>query len=864
MPKIPLYNRGLGPAVGLATGSLSARASGAFEAQGRAAAQLASQAGQVAFQFGMAEKNEQTQRKSLEYNKQALDESAAYLRENTDTETESFKKGYGQFETTFVERIQNDDSMTSSQKSAVINKVTGTLARQGIQGQQEAYNRGLIQKGQLMVSTLESNRNTLAALDVADPQYKRIVEENAAIYEDANLKGIKLGITQDKYYRAVENDRMVMSTTVALQNNDLDRIDQLITETNDAKGDISATQFSNRHTLLRKAKKEIQLANYNESLGVVQSGLEDMTGQEGQDFAEDLREGKSITVDTPDGPVVIDPAKMGSTNSLALATKIEALTKEKYDKEGEGFVQDLIEVMDSGTGPDALALATEMLSTTNRDADGNVELQVEAATQIINDIENKVETGDISAAQAREQLAYAESLLSGDMGFGAPSQRIDSVGNTAATQLGQVAKLRDDINDAMAAAGFNTMVANTLDQGGIVELTANQDVKPKDIQAGLATLSMKYAAEENPQGFYNKLNLNNVTFDPLATQISQGINFAQTNVDFSSDDIDNLSGLFRTARTFKEMGGNIFENHIKDKGQRQFINAVFKTQDSMGKGLEEAIKQVKAMEAMPEAQMQIKRNKLEASFENVKEKFTNVGFLGFGDRRINNGDQIAAIVKSTANDYLKITGNVDTALELAEKDISMLYTLSGNQLIRKTTATNTLETAGGGMDQLSVQTGQNFVERHREIAEEFDLEPEDFSLVDTTGTGEFTLFVNGQPAILLGPDVGAANTRFKTEDLLIISKSFAEEAEAAVKAEEIAESKENVESETQAKANIAAAEDDMFYTPDDMTMKGAPNDSAVLLAIGKMIDTTIKGAQTVLEGEFADDEQQGIISETGE
>ena len=66
MPKIPLYNQGQGATTRMATGALSPRANvGAFTAPGQAQARLASQAGQIAFQFGMAEKRAETEEKSL-------------------------------------------------------------------------------------------------------------------------------------------------------------------------------------------------------------------------------------------------------------------------------------------------------------------------------------------------------------------------------------------------------------------------------------------------------------------------------------------------------------------------------------------------------------------------------------------------------------------------------------------------------------------------------------------------------------------------------------------------------------------------------------------------------------------------------
>ena len=63
MPKIPLYNQGMGSAVSLEAQRLSPRADvGAFTAPGRALAGLAEQTGDIAFRFGQAEKKAETDR----------------------------------------------------------------------------------------------------------------------------------------------------------------------------------------------------------------------------------------------------------------------------------------------------------------------------------------------------------------------------------------------------------------------------------------------------------------------------------------------------------------------------------------------------------------------------------------------------------------------------------------------------------------------------------------------------------------------------------------------------------------------------------------------------------------------------------
>ena len=60
MPQIPVYNKGQGTTVDLATGSLSPQASvQAFTAPGRATENFANNAQQIAFNFGQAEKKAQ-------------------------------------------------------------------------------------------------------------------------------------------------------------------------------------------------------------------------------------------------------------------------------------------------------------------------------------------------------------------------------------------------------------------------------------------------------------------------------------------------------------------------------------------------------------------------------------------------------------------------------------------------------------------------------------------------------------------------------------------------------------------------------------------------------------------------------------
>ena len=142
MPKIPLYNQGLGSTQQLATGQLSPRASAqAFTAPGRARAAFFEDAGKVAFEFGMREKQRQTDSIFSEEFVKISEEATKFNLENRDTTTTEYKANWDRFQKQAENRISNYN-ITRSQKTEILKKLAPTFASQNIQGQQLAYARG--------------------------------------------------------------------------------------------------------------------------------------------------------------------------------------------------------------------------------------------------------------------------------------------------------------------------------------------------------------------------------------------------------------------------------------------------------------------------------------------------------------------------------------------------------------------------------------------------------------------------------------------------------------------------------------------------------------------------------------------------
>jgi hypothetical protein len=118
MPKIPLYGEKIG-ATPLAAGSLGPRASiGTFTAPGRATAGFAKAAGDIAFQFGMAEKKAETERVLAESLSQESNNFDEFKRSQPARTVPGYNIVARQFKDDALARIDGLD-LTQSQKQAV-------------------------------------------------------------------------------------------------------------------------------------------------------------------------------------------------------------------------------------------------------------------------------------------------------------------------------------------------------------------------------------------------------------------------------------------------------------------------------------------------------------------------------------------------------------------------------------------------------------------------------------------------------------------------------------------------------------------------------------------------------------------------
>lgn len=218
MPKIPLYNQGQGTTVQTAAGALSPRADiGAFTAQGQAQADLARQAGQIAFQFGMAEKNRQTQTLIREQESLAREQSAEYLRNDKSTSAADAKAGFFNFSQTQLNNIDTLNA-TKSQKQQIKNAVSKVFNVQSVQGQNNGYLRGEQKAGESYAKTIEDNLEGLRSAAPGSQQAMLLMSGIEQAIDEATetdrLQFLPEGRrTKDQVFGIYQTDR----TTILIQ-----------------------------------------------------------------------------------------------------------------------------------------------------------------------------------------------------------------------------------------------------------------------------------------------------------------------------------------------------------------------------------------------------------------------------------------------------------------------------------------------------------------------------------------------------------------------------------------------------------------------------------------------------------------------
>ena len=261
MPKIPVYEQ----QVQLAAGPLGPRAGAGLEAPGQALASFGKQAGDVAFKFGMMEKEKQVKDKDAENSENIARDLTAIENDPIYTTASDAKTAVELYKTKTLADIDALD-MTKNQKRELRLSATKSIAMFGLQAEQKAFNRGLQESGKNANALIASKLDMINNLSPGDARVEMLQADIDKYRKDAEDNGYA-GYLEKSYQSKIgTSDEMAMrlaSGVLADETITEGQVDKHISELGRSfeNAEISEAKYRTAKKILESKKKAIKALN---------------------------------------------------------------------------------------------------------------------------------------------------------------------------------------------------------------------------------------------------------------------------------------------------------------------------------------------------------------------------------------------------------------------------------------------------------------------------------------------------------------------------------------------------------------------------------------------------------------------------
>ena len=272
MPRIPLYNKGLGPTQELAAGQLSPRANtAAFTAPGRAFAgfqQTLSKAGKLAADFALAEKDAQTRdaisnmkvetaQKWQEYNRADISQTVPEYQQNA-------LVFQNELEQDFLGRHEN---FTKKQKQQLRQKFNEFSLSFSTSGANSAFNRHQVNRGLAKDKSIEATMDAIRTYSPDDPTAIFLKESLNEMFNEAALDGLKLSYNRQGVMKDLNQSAHIIALNAAQTLEDYDKMRDETLNDNSLSSSETSKRLSSIETQRNKREIEIQEETVDTFLG---------------------------------------------------------------------------------------------------------------------------------------------------------------------------------------------------------------------------------------------------------------------------------------------------------------------------------------------------------------------------------------------------------------------------------------------------------------------------------------------------------------------------------------------------------------------------------------------------------------------
>ena len=376
-----MYNKGMGQAVATPAGKVSPRADiGAFAAPGQAAAQFANQAGQIAFQFGMAEKQAETDRIIEKVTTDTNQEFNNFTNESQATTVGQYQQDAAAFaEKQRAKQLAGLESkLTRNQLRDVTSAFNKTVAAKTATGSQVAYGKSKVIRADQANTTVADTMSELRSLDPQSSLYQNIQTNLDAAFDRWAAQGLSIGFTKESYRKELSASRFAGEQETAKTFADVDRMRNQL---NADRNDMTAAEATRRASAISTLEKAIE-SDFSDSIvtQILENPDTAFTPENVDNNVQRIRDGEPLQFVSSTGEVTsIDISRLSGNGRETLIAKIkqrELAYKNEVFGTALTSVTELVQDL-----PQSELSAISKTGLTERDDDGNYVLYPEITDQ---------------------------------------------------------------------------------------------------------------------------------------------------------------------------------------------------------------------------------------------------------------------------------------------------------------------------------------------------------------------------------------------------------------------------------------------------------------------------------------------------
>lgn len=716
--------------VGVAAGGLGPRASGAFEAPGKAMAGLGAKVDQVAFDFLERQKAAETKRVQDEQFTEFSQEADDFNRNNKDTDTEVYQQNFKTFRDQKLSAIDARTDLTKSQKDKVKQSLSSTALSFQFQGENKAFGRGQAIRTEASKAKLGEMIRQASVVPENHPDRRRLEAEIDLELKNNVVDGIRTGYNSDSIkqgFKAIDLGKQIDAAA------SIDELDS-IAETIPGKGMADSTQqtYKNR---VRTRKREMRGLAYDQAVGDIDALSVSVADK--KTFGEAIMNGTPIVGVTDDGQQkVIDTSQLLNGQRLNLKNAVlNPKFKDLVDLTNQNAVDELI------TSEDALNAAIGLMKPESIDADGTTvadreDVIIEAAEQTAEKTIRDIATGNFDPETVMDGLNTAKKLLESEISpNGSLSKMIGKKGDKASNILDKIANAEKAMNKANASNARVSVLTEAGKTGDLQEAFRQMpDAKSGEFDQVIEDAMQRLDGDTQRQMDY--LSRNGVINKGFQNKLKIGRSRLQVAGKTTLDDSDREAiSIYRNL----SLRQDLLTDHIKGEDLtwwRSFevLSNTYGDEDAL----------TLMQRQIPDADLSVSEKFLDEQIDVTDEEITEVAWWPFDKTSPQNTGYMRGEIKKLAMEYVKYGVNQEQALKTAGEQFAASHMFIGNAITPIMPEFNKKTGILKNIDKIASVVIDDFAKANAQLLEDNNISADDLSLLPFPGTADnFQIVIDG-------------------------------------------------------------------------------------------------------------------------